>query len=247
MGDLGGRHCDFERTHSEKAIGWDIEPKTMARVEQNRIVDKLINDLPNVSLLDSQANIWNDSTVQKQPAAGSTMGDMDRLNWTYFVAGLEQGTRTGVLREHVMRMNSSIKCERIGRSQFPSSCGGARPFVKSFAHGKNITRVCVPGNFTAHPWSFSRDRQDIAEELYLDAVEEMIRDPYAGGGDMMFFSDYTLHCKSSTSRGYFELGNYRNNYTWGPLLQTWPSPDEMRNDFNNVIEDNWGYALPSAE
>ena len=36
-----------------------------------------------------------------------------------------------------------------------------------------------------------------------------------------------------TTRGYFELGNNWNNNTYGPLLEHWPDPAEMAENFND--------------
>lgn len=155
-------------------------------------------------------------------------------------------SRTRSDGEHAKRVNSSVECERIERSQFLSPCGGAKPLAKTFAHGINITRISAPGNFKTWPWSFSRNRQDITEEPCIDAKEETIRNRTARV-DASFSSGYTLHCKASTARGYFELGNHRNNNTRSPLLKAWLSTEEIRNQFNNVGEDTQGLFLPAAK
>ena len=48
----------------------------------------------------------------------------------------------------------------------------------------------------------------------------------------MFDTDpFTLHCVAMTSRGYFELGNRFNGQVPQPLLDTWPTPEVMEENF----------------
>lgn len=222
--------CSYGRGEilGPRVLGWDIEPTAINEIPHNAYVQKLTADLSIVALKDVKPHLWNNAT---NPEA-----DKQTISQIYsesFVAGLEQGTTTGVLREHIMRLNSSVQCGRIERSDFPSSCGGDLPFSKTYSHGERFTRVCVPGQFADSPWTLSRDRQDILEDFFLDVLE----DP---GDDTSKFetNNYTIHCTARTTRGYFELGNYRNNYTWGPLLQDWPSRDEMTTKYNDILDYN---------
>jgi len=211
-----------------RVVGWDIEPTEMARIPQNIVFQRLISELAVVSLTDAEPNLW--ANVSTPEARKQAVRDVD--NHT-FVASLEQGTTTGVLREHIIRMNSSVSCERMQRSAFPSICQGEQPFTRSLSHGENYTRICVPGTTGLSPWTMSRNRQEITEELFLDIVEKL---EYNVGfvDERNLTSDYTLHCTVTTTRGYFELGNYRNNYTWGPLLDEWPGTEILRENFNDV-------------
>jgi hypothetical protein len=230
--------CEYNwRIRSDpKVIGWDIEPEAMARVRHEPYPKKFTSDLMTVAPHDVKPHLWyskSEPEVTKQ-----TLEDLGNES---FVAALEQGTSTGVLREHTMRLNSSLECAHILRSQLPSPCSGDNPFKKSFSHGNSSARICVPGSFVSSPWSLSRNRQDISEEFFLDILLEDFNPeakPYGKG------NNFTLHCTASTTRGYFELGNYQNNYTWGSLLETWPSEDEMRTEFNDVIFDYKGNDIP---
>jgi hypothetical protein len=70
----------------------------------------------------------------------------------FFVAGLPADTTTGVLREHLMRPDSSVKCEEIDSGVFPSPCPGDRLFTVSLEGVINTdVKVCAPGNYTAFP------------------------------------------------------------------------------------------------
>lgn len=63
--------------------------------------------------------------------------------------------------------------------------------------------------------------------MFLDVFSNITRqsDTY----DLKF----TVSCKAATTRGYFELGNERNNYTFGPLLKEWPGEEVVGKEFND--------------
>lgn len=214
-----------------KVIGWDMEPTQMSMTSQDDIFQEILNELAVVSLIDVKPHLWNDEF----DSGADKMALRDLSNGS-FVATLEQGTSTGVLRQHILRLNSSVVCERIERAAFPSPCPGEYPFTRMFSHDSNVTRVCVPGTSKISPWTMSRSRQDIVEELYLDILEELEFSNVRSVDYRNLTSDYTLHCTVSTTRGYFELGNYRNNDTWGPLLDTWPSSKEMETEYNDFLD-----------
>ena len=145
----------------------------------------------------------------------------------FFVSNIINGTTTGVLREHAMRLNSSVECDNS--TAFPDSCPGGQPFEASFSQASDLNiSICVPGNFTASPYSLSRSRQDIVEDLYIDVVS-----PPNSSFIFEYSRNYTVHCKASTTRGYFELGNYLNDYQPGPLIDHWPVPQNESKDFND--------------
>jgi len=140
----------------------------MAKTYKDDIFQKLINELSKGSLVDVKLNMWNDKhKIDADPVT------LESASSGSYVATLAQGTSTGVLPQHVMRFNSSVSCEEIERSMFPSSCWGEIPFTRTFSHGNNATRVCVPGHRGISPWTMSRSRQDIREELFIDIFEEL--------------------------------------------------------------------------
>jgi hypothetical protein len=226
-------HPKCSNTSSPKVMGWDIEPNQMSLTSQDDIFQHMVTELATVSLIDAKLYLWNNAS---DPTANRQM--VKDVSSESFVAGFEQATSTGTLRNHIMRLNSSVTCERIQRAEFPSICGGDRPFVRNVSHGDSFTKVCVPGRLGLSPWTLSRDRQDIVEELYLDVLEEL---EYNVGftNERNLTSDYTLHCTTSTTRGYFELGNYGTGYYWGPLLEKWPDPQIMKNNYNDFFKNGF--------
>jgi hypothetical protein len=78
----------------------------------------------------------------------------------------DDSLNTGILREHALRLNSTTECSRIAGDQFPTTCGGTMPLTRTLDDPQNITiRICAPGNYGESPWTLSRNRQDITEEL----------------------------------------------------------------------------------
>lgn len=83
----------------------------------------------------------------------------------YFVSALPNNTFTGVLREHVLRLNSSAECKRIDETAFPATCDGLNPIVATYSSqvkntydnstdlGNFEIGVCVPGDFSISPVS----------------------------------------------------------------------------------------------
>ena len=163
---------------------------------------------------------------------------------TYFVSALVNGTTTGVLRQHALRLNSTSQCTNVSPSEFPSTCSVDRPFVTSYksVSGDLQIRICAPGAFDTNPWFISRDRQDISEELWIDTAVALNVD----WGGAVPLGNFTLHCTSSTTRGYFELGNAQNGFNHGPLLAKWPEPEDMEKNFNDVSGFASGGKPPSV-
>lgn len=232
-------------------IGNDIEPIQMALIEQVDFLPQVATGLATISLGDVEPNIWVDhmteatflNTLSEQ---GSPWGKIrslsaymalpltyDDFGSKFFVASIPANSTTGVLREHIMRLNSSIQCMEIDRALFPEKCAGKRPFATSFlgVGGMDI-RICIPGEYGSFPWSQNRSRQDISEEIFLD-LRVLDDDPlWQAITDQV---NATVHCVAGTTRGYFELGNYRNNNEYGKLLHRWPTPEEMSSSYHDWI------------
>lgn len=228
-------------------VGYDPEPADLATIHQNRVVQEVMSSLATFNMLDLETHLWPDPSylddhvaVITDPtwrqtlrywAMGETTSGGDVMNHTpnFFVTALQNATGTGVLREHALRFNSSAWCDKIPRAQFPEPCPGKRPFYRSLSKSPFLDiRVCAPGEYGVHPWSLSRNRQEIGEDLYLDVVDGRINTPDP-------VANFTLHCRTSTTRGYFELGNHMNSQIYGPLLGEWPDPDTMAREFNDEL------------
>ena len=249
--DVSGRY---------KEIGNDAEPAQMAHVYHNSFLPRMSSDLASISLDEPQPNLWSDvvtrALVQKDQYNHFRGALRSLRNWIiqydpvrggkprFFVASVPANSTTGVLRQHLMRLNSSVTCKEIDRASFPETCPGEAPFAVSFKNSDDLNvRICAPGKVGAFPWSLSRNRQDISEELYMDMWDS------AWWGEIMRYKylqvNATIRCQANTTRGYFELGNERNNNTYTPLLSTWPSSEEMARDFNDWVDDKKKGYVPS--
>jgi hypothetical protein len=233
------------------SIGRDIEPAQMAIAEHLVIRSRMASELASISIDESQSNLWSvDSTYHARPFLFDWVSDSQTKSLRYwvfernarpdptpdfFVAGLPRGTMTGILRQHLMRLNSSMSCEEIGTGDFPSPCPGDRPLVVSWEGVVDTdVRICVPGNYTAVPWTLSRSRQEHNEEMYIDIKDTNIpSNTEWDSANPPFNTSSTIRCTATTTRGYFELGNDSNNNTYGPLLEQWPNTAEMTENFND--------------
>lgn len=138
----------------------------------------------------------------------------------HFVAALRNGTTTGVLKHRLMRLNSTVRCEEIAASAFPATCSGQSPFIASFVQRGGLNaRLCVPGQ-RQYPWQITRNRQDITEDVFVDVST-------SGALAAKASSNFTRQCTVRTTRGYFEMGNYRNDLRYGGLLDRWEQPDPL--------------------
>lgn len=242
--------CD--RFATPVTIGWDPEPGDMSLVPQDLVVQEVASKMATVADMDVQPYLWPDDPYAEQDLADAFVNPSARRsffwyqlgelaehgNVGYFAAAVENGTTTGVLREHAMRFNSSVQCAEGPRSGFPDVCRGARSFNTSFQNEFVDIRVCAPGEYGVYPWTLSRSRQDISEEMFLDVNGRQ-------SVETDIFRNFTIHCTATTTRGYFELGNYRNNYSYGPLVEQWPDEVDMVYNFNDYLPQQSGWGKPS--
>ena len=219
------------------------------------IVPDLIKSLTEVTDMDLQTYLWHDPATDWSALdsnLGTELGSTFFVPYNqvdpdlyrklrYFVSAFPSNTETGVLREHVMRLNSTAECTTIDEAAFPSPCNGPDPLIVSYGPGTNSGNytginlsidVCVPGNQSASPWTLSRDRQDIVEDLYIKVHSQPCR-PHCGSiNDGQLPINFTVYCQANTTRGYFELPNFQNGFTPGHLLEKWPDNETLFKDFN---------------
>ncbi|KAI0449067.1 hypothetical protein F5B21DRAFT_495506 [Xylaria acuta] len=213
-------------------LGFDPTPHSISQLPIALVTKEVTARLSAESSKGAQLRLWHDGP-------------------TPFTAAFPSSVKTGVLRYTAMRLNTSVQCEAVSRDSFPGTCPGPNPFYGNVslpslqgehdpAYGRPniLVRWCVPGNISSSPWSLSRDRQDIAEDLFVDAFLP------EGSRSETISESFTTHCWANTTRGYFELPNYHNNFTSGPLLERWISPRGRSATTNDVEEDpdfDWSY------
>lgn len=157
---------------------------------------------------------------------------------TYFVSSIFNGTTTGVLREHAIRMDTHVQCKAV--DSFPKDCAGDRPLVTKFSSPALSASVCAEGSFDRNPWNRTRNKQEIAERLWMSMeVDKTKADEYypiSEESDLYYAKNFTMRCDATSTRGWFELGNYQNGYTHQPILETWPSPEVITSEFNDMSD-----------
>jgi hypothetical protein len=252
-----------------KVIGYDPEPSDLQDCPQYLVVQRLKNKLSDVTIFDIQPHLWPEQTPSMDideyafdyPITqtffwyrlgynnGHPFFNGDRPideKSPFYTASVPNGTTTGVLREHALRQQSTATCKRVSKSRFPATCGGERPFRTTFSNQFVNVDICCPGNSEKTPWTLTRNRQDIAEELWIDVTvpkdNELNLYPY-GYQDKSF----TVHCTSNSTRGYFELGNYHNGFVPSGLLKSWPTPEDMAAKVVEAKVDAVDYKMPPSD
>ncbi|KAI1359938.1 hypothetical protein F5Y08DRAFT_318349, partial [Xylaria arbuscula] len=216
--------------------GYDSTPVRMRQVPAALVTQEVRARMSTDSAYAPQLRVWYDETP----------------NATSFTSSLPAGFHTGVLRYHAMRLNSSVQCQSIPRTSFPDACSGPKPFYGNLslpsreeeddaASGQpDISmRWCVPGNYTTSPWSGSRDREDISEDIFIDVF---VPDGAYDEGESV--QSFTTHCSANTTRGYFELPNFHNDLTHGPLLNNFTIHDRYSTTYNDIPYDEILHTLP---
>lgn len=192
--------------------------------------------LSSANLDDLQPNVWltypQDCSVAAESnsdsslplacftgAGGVTLTSMQDTPYAY-VAPLSTTFNSGLLRQFSPRMNSSASFDIVDTKDFPSDCDrlpGAfyteyRSVPSESSNSSYILQACMPSNQSASLWTPIDPillRQDLTEVLYLNiSVSDSPRDARTN----------VFRVEMNSTEGYFELPNYFNDNTAGPLL-----------------------------
>lgn len=225
-------------------VGWDPEPADLALTPQTLVIDDIVSKLATADLFGYQPHLWVERNDTYTRLHGSTRSNLNQIfqGVPFFVTGFPNNTLTGVLRQHVMRMNYATECVPVARTSFPTTCSGPAPFAVNFNPGSYNIRVCAPGDHASPLFTISRDRQDVSEELFIDlSLAAGTSSRYYNSGDRI---DATWHCNANSTRGYFQLGNYVNKGVHGGLLNTWTTPARLADHFNDYVVDRSRVSSP---
>lgn len=222
------------RSKGYEQIGADLEPAQLAVLPAHAIMPRVIKDLSEVQDQKDLPYLWKEADkygYHRPPY-------LSYLDEAGFVAGLPPDTTTGVLREHIMRLDSRVSCTNLSMSAWPSTCEGTNPFQASFDYAggtyyrsNDTFEICAPGDQGKHPWTLSRNSQDISEEVFFRFAN---KDNY----ESEYYRTEVMHCEAKTTRGYFELGNAYNGGQFGPLLEKWPELSPPRGHYQS---HDWMY------
>lgn len=169
-----------------------------------------------------------------------TFEDFEDLSNPY-LAPLPVGYHTGVIKQFIPRINSTVKWDIVSPDDVSFECA-ERPdsFHALYASAwppetdQHLPRswsieVCMPAYQSVSPWKNTTTRQDFTEELFLNIsvigyeLDEEVhrlrkREDLVTGG--------TFRVTSATTAGYFELPNYMNGGQSGPITDGDPDDSE---------------------
>ncbi|KAK7430500.1 hypothetical protein QQZ08_003019 [Neonectria magnoliae] len=200
-------------------VGYDPDPQGLATCPQVLVVQRTLEKILDVSRYDAQTYLWPgagrrlwkgvDTSESKNnfakvyPLLEYAEGIPD-----FFVSSVSNDSSIGVYRQH-------------------ANCRGTAPFETRLSIPDLKIDVCVEGDSNATPWKRNRDKQEHSERLWLNASGTF--DSSLSRPERQF----TQKCESTSRRGWFELPSYHNDYVAGPLLDVWPSQEELKRDFND--------------
>lgn len=206
----------------------DLEEITT--VWQTQVIQQMLGDLRVGTPTDAVPQLWDDggfNTDASTPGMIESLflpGNESETNW--WLSVLPNATSTGVIRQHALRLNSTLTCNTLNKADLPL-CPDSHSihygFQQNDASGTALTvDLCIPQELDKSPWQLVRSAQDISESVYIDVTTS------AGANASSFASN----CTSETTMGYFELPNLKNGNRPQPLIRDWP-PEGLFNDCKN--------------
>ena len=238
-------HSDAEEaasTNSSRVLGPLISPNRIIGVESRNVARSFVADLATSQPFDKNPFLWSQGTIMNVTSLAEVLSinsnTFGSLGKEVFATNFPVGTQTGVLRNLATRLNTSMSCDLIDWRDIPTFCpvrnssgnGGhpptgilssirneTKPAPFSNETDPNLTlRLCVPGFKDISPWNSTLRPQNILEHMWMDLEYTNLpgRNTYSPTAG----SNFTLHCTSNTTLGYFELPNYWNGGVAGPLL-----------------------------
>ncbi|KAK1967095.1 hypothetical protein LY78DRAFT_577074 [Colletotrichum sublineola] len=234
------RSCDGAKTRAQK-VGKDAEPVLLRETGASLIVGAVRSRMVNITSSDIQENLWRDGDTQRSFMTGETQA----YNESFWVSAVPAGTTTGPLRQHSIRLSSSVECDVAGRDAFPVSCDGYATSLEGFGV---VLRTCMPGSHTNTDNGFpARRRRDVEEILFVDA---QISAEAAKSKDFLPepAENITIKCVARTTRAFFEIGNLHTGSRPSDIVDEWPADEDMArfhdydwlgNLITNESQDDW--------
>jgi hypothetical protein len=191
-----------------------------------------------------QSHLWQEGTNCSSSIQGqaerciiepSEFGNFTALSNPY-LASLPVGFHSGLIKQFIPRINSTVEWEIVSPDGVFSSCvGSPNSFHALYAKPPGTDQdaqkgwsieICMPGDQSASSWKNTNDRQDFTEELLMNIsamgydsnsvvhrTREVRENALTGG---------IFRVTSKTTAGYFELPNYMNGGQAGPIIDGQP-------------------------
>ncbi|KAK2003630.1 hypothetical protein LX36DRAFT_677460 [Colletotrichum falcatum] len=234
------RSCDGVESRAQR-VGKDAEPVLLREAGAPLIVGAVRSRMVNITSADVQENLWRDGDTQRS----FMTGEAQAYNESFWVSAVPAGATTGPLRQHSIRLSSSVECEATGRDAFPASCDGYATSLEGFGV---VVRTCMPGSRANTASGVPpRRRQDVEETLFVDArigaeaaePKDFLAEPA---------ENVTIRCVARTTRAFFEIGNLHTGSRPSDMVDQWPSDQDMArfhdydwlgNLITNTSQDDW--------
>ncbi|OJJ49039.1 hypothetical protein ASPZODRAFT_13776 [Penicilliopsis zonata CBS 506.65] len=172
------------------------------------------NSLSSATTATPQYHLWQSEKGGIVP----TFLDISSLTDPFYCP-LPVGLNTGQARQFAPRINSTATSTSITEDDWPSDCNSSSKsgFYFHYSSANLDTEydssfdvvACMLDYTTTSPWTATRKPQNFSETLYLNLTQQ-------GYSAMSNVHLYKITVK--TTAGYFELPNYMNDLTPGPLL-----------------------------
>jgi hypothetical protein len=201
-----------------------------------------------------QPHLWQEgvncsSSIQGQAEPcildTSAFGNFTALSNPY-LAPLPVGFHTGLVKQLIPRINSTVEWETVSSDSVFNNCvGSPNSFHALYAKPPGTDQdaqkgwsieICMPGDQSASTWKNTNRRQDFTEELLMD-ISVMGYDSnskYHSNSDVhrtrevreIALTGGKFRVTSKTTAGYFELPNYMNGGQAGPIIDGQPDDSE---------------------
>ncbi|KAH7322805.1 hypothetical protein B0I35DRAFT_188452 [Stachybotrys elegans] len=242
-------HQDYVRyyydTESNRnaIVGVDPHPNYIAAYPQESVIQSAMQKMIAVRMSDFQPNMWvTNGRTREHWRREHTLdpGSESEPYVPYFASALPGGTSTGVFRYHAAGISTRVTCQL--EENFPRTCPGGRPFEIDYRGEERSgeafrARICGEGRVDTSPWSRSRNKESIAEQLWIEFR----------GQDMRRHTNYTMRCNADSTRGWFELGNVWNDYNYGDMLDEWPDEEEIIRNYHDRGSSEYEFGYPRRE
>jgi hypothetical protein len=218
--------------------------------DDNRLAVAALASLTSALSIDPQPRLWARNQNLCPGTTAAVQADYDKVPLTCqpganrladiplldepFLAQLPAGYNTGLIKQVAPRISSSVTRTVISADEFPEDCPSTTgAFYSRYEGALGSTRdgligpglwgieACMPDDQRLSPWSATRSKQQFSETLYLN----------------MTASEDSGYAKIQidTTAGYFQLPNYFNGQTPGPLIED----DPQNYDCGDSCTDQW--------
>ena len=189
-------------------------------VQQAQVIQQMLGDMRVSTYGDSVTQIWDHGGFDTEASTPGMIENIDLpgnesiKNW--WLSILPNATSTGVIRQHALRLNSSLTCNKLNKADVPL-CPDDHAIHYDFRPNNTTenaltVNICATQDLDKSPWQLTRNAQDISESVYVDVT-------VSKGANV---SGFATKCSSGTTMGYFELPNLKNRNRAQPLVRDWP-------------------------